>query len=109
MPDSRIYALYDELVAGGADLERHLHLTVSSYEMLGPVALYRTLGLEFLRFYGVLQDRPLPGLRVTADLIQGEAHGSGVLDATAASCVPATPRRWGDQHRPEGEHDGLDQ
>ncbi len=58
VPDSRIYALYDELVAGGADLERHLHLTVSSYEMLGPVALYRTLGLEFLRFYGVLQDRP---------------------------------------------------
>ncbi|MDA3624103.1 alpha/beta hydrolase-fold protein [Saccharopolyspora sp. WRP15-2] len=93
LPDSRIFARYDELISSSDVVERseHLHLTLNSYEMLGPSRVYRHLSMEFLRFLDVVSERPLPGLRVTTELIPGESHGSGIADAYRSflrNCYP---------------------
>ncbi|TCK25769.1 alpha/beta hydrolase [Pseudonocardia endophytica] len=92
VPDSRIYGLYDTLRSRPAEAERHLHLTVNAYEMFGPVRLYRHLAIEVLRLYDLLCERPLPGLRVTTELLAGEAHATGLADAYRSflrTCYPA--------------------
>lgn len=82
-PDSKVYELYEELGARSdlADRQRHLHLTLNTYEMLGPNRFYRHLSIEFLRLLDLVEERPLPGLHLTTELISGEAHHSGILDA----------------------------
>lgn len=70
---------------------RHLHMTVNNYEMLGPSRFYRHLTIEFLRFLDVVTERPLPGMRVTTELITGESHASGLVDAYRSflrTCYP---------------------
>lgn len=96
VPQSTIYARYEKLVAASDPAPRptHLHLTVNAHEMLGPSTFYRHLGIEFLRFLDLVTERPLPGLRVTTDLLLGEGHGSGVADAYRSylrACYPGRP------------------
>ena len=81
--DSKIFDLYDELLKRTDRFSRsaHLHLTVNSYELLGPVRLYRALGINLLRFLDMVDEHPLPGLRVTTELILGESHYGGFVDA----------------------------
>jgi predicted alpha/beta superfamily hydrolase len=81
--DSRIWALYDELVtkAGRERRELRLHLLANEQEMTGPVELYRAIGANYLRFIDMAQRNPLPGLRLTSAIVHGENHFSGVFDA----------------------------
>lgn len=92
LPDSRIYELYETLLARSEGRQtRHLHMTVNNYEMLGPSRFYRHLTIEFLRFLDVVTERPLPGMRVTTELITGESHASGLVDAYRSflrTCYP---------------------
>ncbi|WP_409187007.1 alpha/beta hydrolase [Amycolatopsis sp. VS8301801F10] len=89
VPDSRIYERYESL--RGLPGETSLHLTVNAYEMLGPSKFYRHLAIEFLRFLDVVTERPLPGLRVSCELIPGESHSTGITDAYRSflrACYP---------------------
>ncbi|MCG3751937.1 alpha/beta hydrolase [Amycolatopsis sp. Poz14] len=93
VPDSRIYERYEKLLADTESpvRETFLHLTVNAYEMLGPSQFYRHLGIEFLRFLDVATERPLPGLRVSTELIADESHSSGIVDAYRSflrTCYP---------------------
>ncbi|MFE3171958.1 alpha/beta hydrolase [Amycolatopsis sp. NPDC059090] len=89
VPDSRIYERYENLHR--LPRETFLHLTVNAYEMLGPSKFYRHLAIEFLRFLDVVTERPLPGLRVSTELISGESHSTGMADAYRSflrACYP---------------------
>jgi uncharacterized protein len=81
--DSTIFSRYEELVAKGNDVDRdtHLHVTLGSHELLGPVRLYRLMGINLVRVLDMIDESPLPGLRVTSEIIAGEGHNSGVYDA----------------------------
>jgi uncharacterized protein len=83
VPDSTIFTRYEELVAAGGDPDRdiHLHVTLGSHELLGPVRLYRLMGINLIRVLDMIDENPLPGLRVTSEIITGEGHNSGVYDA----------------------------
>ena len=81
VPDSQVYALYEELCQKGAQRDVRLHLTVNDTEGSGPNEIYRALSVEYLKFIDMLKRRPLPGLRMTTATIVGETHGSGIVDA----------------------------
>lgn len=83
VPESKIFDLYREFAARSADAEREVkaHISVAEREIFGPVQTYRRLGIQTARFYDLLCEEPVPGLRVTTDLIVGEDHESGAIDA----------------------------
>jgi uncharacterized protein len=83
VPDSTIFARYNKLLTmtGRGERKVHLHLTVNAHELLGPVRLYRLMGINLLRFLDMINECPLRGLRVTSEMILGESHASGVFDA----------------------------
>lgn len=80
--ESRVFALYDELVARD-DPERNLflHVAINDMEMFGVVELYRRLGAGTLRFVDRVRKNPLPGLSLRTHVVIGENHGTGVVDA----------------------------
>lgn len=80
--DSQVFGRYAEMVQRRRDTESrvHLHLSVNTSELFGPVRLYRMNAVGLLRFFDLVAEQPLPGLRVTTDVLNGEAHGSGWLD-----------------------------
>ncbi|ALJ20859.1 alpha/beta hydrolase [Microbacterium sp. No. 7] len=81
--ESTIFAAYEEFAArnGGSERARRLHITVADNEMFGPIRLYRLLGIETARFYHLVCEKPVPGLETTIEVIRGEDHESGTLDA----------------------------
>lgn len=83
VPDSRIYARYQDLLqrADGGRTRTHLYMYVNGPEIVGPCKLFRTLGIEYLRFIDMVRDRPLPGLRLTTEVGFGENHYTGIIDA----------------------------
>lgn len=96
-PGSRIHEMYARLVqdtTAGARTDaraRHLHLTVNEHELLGTSSFYRCLGIEVLRFLDATTATPLPGLTVTPEVIAGESHATGLVDALRSflrTCYP---------------------
>ena len=80
--DSQVFALYEKLAAHeGEPTATHLYMVVNDTEMTGATELYRHLGMGFLRFVDLVRKRPLPGLRLTPQIVVGENHGSGIIDA----------------------------
>ena len=80
--NSEIYARYEGLVKAMEDRSgTHLYMYCNGPEMVGPCKLFRTLSIEFLRFIDLVRDRPLPGMRLSAQIGQGENHYTGIIDA----------------------------
>lgn len=81
VPDSQIYARYAGLVEREFESSTHLYMYVNGPEMVGPCKLFRTLGIEFLRFIDRVRDQPLSGMRLSTQVGFGENHYSGIIDA----------------------------
>ncbi|GAA4353782.1 alpha/beta hydrolase-fold protein [Variovorax defluvii] len=82
VPDSRIYARYEDLLAQKVDRSRmHLYMYLNGPEIVGPCELFRRLGIESLRFIDRVRDEPLQGLRLSTDIGCGENHYTGIIDA----------------------------
>jgi uncharacterized protein len=80
--DSVVFGLYESLLASvPATLTRQLHLTVNVHEMEGPVQAYRKLAIGSLRFLDLVKAKPLPGLSVTSEMVPGQDHEAGLIDA----------------------------
>lgn len=81
--ESRIYELYRELFArdGEGSSTTHLFVAQNDNEITGPTQLYRFMGMRFLRFIELVRSYPLPGLRLTTQITNGENHYSGFTDA----------------------------
>jgi uncharacterized protein len=80
--DSQVYARYLNLLEKNEDRSgTQLYMYVNGPEIVGPCKLFRTLGIEFLRFVDLVRDRPLPGLRLSTLVGQGENHYTGIIDA----------------------------
>lgn len=93
---SKIFDLYKRLLqrAERPGLDLRLHLTLNSEELLGSVRLYRNLAINTLRFLDMVYVQPLPGLAVTAEVIEGQTHYSGFVDAYRSfvrACYGALP------------------
>lgn len=82
VPDSQIYTRYAELLEQKVDRSAtQLYMYVNGPEIVGPCKLFRTLGIEFLRFIDMVRDQPLPGLRLSTHIGMGENHYTGIIDA----------------------------
>ncbi|MGC4251562.1 MAG: alpha/beta hydrolase-fold protein [Sphingobium sp.] len=91
---SKLFDLYKQYAARNGDKTRdaHVHITWSAFELLGPVGLYRTLGIEAARFHDLMLEHPVPGVRVTTDMILNEDHGTGGIQSYKSfmrTCFPA--------------------
>lgn len=81
--DCMIFSMYEERLrcVPADDRQIHLHLSINSLELFGLARLYRLNMVNLLRFYDMLLERPLPGLRITTDVVAGESHYTGFVDA----------------------------
>ena len=82
--NSQIYKLYDDLLKKTKTTKTHLYMYANGPEIVGPNKLFRTLGIEFLKFIDFVREHPLPGMRLTACVAPGENHYSGIVDAYRA-------------------------
>lgn len=80
--DSVVFGRYRRLLdSHPAARDLHLHLSVNIHEMEGPVQAYRKLAIGSLRFLDLAKAEPLPGLIVTSEMIAGQDHEAGLIDA----------------------------
>ncbi|ETI63481.1 hypothetical protein C100_12460 [Sphingobium sp. C100] len=80
--DSVVFGLYETMLAAGAEAHpAHLHLSINIHEMEGPVRAYRKLAMGALRFLDQAMADPLPGLRISSEMIPGQDHEAGFIDA----------------------------
>lgn len=80
--DSVVFALYETMQAAAAEAHpAHLHLSINIHEMEGPVRAYRKLAMGALRFLDQAMAAPLPGLRISSEMIPGQDHEAGFIDA----------------------------
>ncbi|MBV6759842.1 alpha/beta hydrolase [Rhodococcus opacus] len=81
-PESEVFRHYDRRVAEGDKTSPpRLHLTINDSETTSPFPLYRDLSQQYLALVDRIRRAPLPGLHATAEVIQGETHGTGIVDA----------------------------
>lgn len=79
---SEVFQHYDRRIAkGDHTVPPRLHLTINDSETSSEFALYRDLSSSYLALIDRIRRTPLPGLRATAEVIQGETHGTGIVDA----------------------------
>lgn len=79
---SEVFQHYDRRLAeGDSTLPPRLHLTINDSETSSEFALYRDLSHNYLALVDRIRRTPLPGLRATAEVIRGETHGTGIVDA----------------------------
>jgi len=77
-----VFGLYETMLAAGAEAHpAHLHLSINIHEMEGPVRAYRKLATGALRFLDQAMADPLPGLRISSEMIPGQDHEAGFIDA----------------------------
>ncbi|ALJ20840.1 alpha/beta hydrolase [Microbacterium sp. No. 7] len=80
--DSVVFPRYaDALGKATPTHDLHLHISVNIHEMEGPVEAYRRLAIGSLRFLNLVKAEPLPGLRVTSEMLPGNDHEAGLIDA----------------------------
>lgn len=80
--DSVVFARYESLVASTTrSRDIHLHLSVNINEMEGPFQAYRKLAIGSLKFLDMAKANPLPGMSITSEMIPGEDHEAGIIDA----------------------------
>ena len=79
---SVVLPMYGRLLDSAPEpADTHLHLSINIEEMEGAEAFYRKLGLGALRFLDMVKSDPLPGLTVTSEMIPGQDHEAGFVDA----------------------------
>ncbi|MGM7648772.1 alpha/beta hydrolase [Nocardia sp. JW2] len=81
-PDSEIFRHYDRRIAeADRTSTARLHLTINDSELTSEFPLYRALASQYLSLADRIRRTPLPGMRVTAEVVRGETHGTGIVDA----------------------------
>lgn len=96
---SQAFSLYEDFASRAtADEDRdvHVHISVTDFEMTGPTGLYRTLGIETLKFIDLMWERPVPGVRLSTQVILGHDHNTGTIPAYESflrNCYPMGPSR----------------
>jgi len=109
--ESEVFHRYDRRIAeGDSTLPARLHLTINDSETSSEFALYRDLSHNYLALVDRIRRTPLPGLRATAEVIRGETHGTGIVDAYRSfvrSCYairghdPRSELAWPVEHDPK--------
>ncbi|WP_291796302.1 alpha/beta hydrolase-fold protein [Brevibacterium sp.] len=96
VPDSTVFDAYREFAARAGDSgvrEQTVLLTLGTGEVFGPLPMYHQLAVENIRFFSLVRSRPVPGYSLTAQIVQGEDHETGCVDAYrlfARTCYPRT-------------------
>lgn len=97
IPNSTIFDRYRTFAADPANAgrERHLHITIGTGEIFSPSHLFRQLAIQTFQFIDVVADHPVPGVTLSAKIIEKEDHETGCIDAYrnfARVCYPSGVR-----------------